>query len=469
MNNICYRISCCGAACFSPLAINAIYADESIAAHPNVLLIITDQQSFNMMSCAGNKYVHTPNMDRIAENGYLFSNTYCSNPVSMPSRFSLMTGQFSSKVRLKNNTVTVKRERVHDVVAEYSMGNVFRANGYKTYYSGKTHFFAEKTAMDDYGFEIHGQDPYDGPAVFAEEFFADSGNLSSGPFLMVLSFMNPHDICYAAGKNPNFFTSKLNDRKRAATLKYMAMKDSMSRDEFLAEVPPMPENMDTIPEYKAKFDDVYSGYRDWTEEEWMTYRWMYRKLTEDVDSLVGRVLAALESSGLADETIVVFTSDHGEMQQAHGLVHKSRLLEECQRVPFIFMGKGIRKNTVDKSTLVCNGTDLAPTLYDLAGIEVPAGLPGISLKAYLTGVGKKPERDCLVLESSSGMQIHDGRYKYSVLMEMGCTKTLYDIKKDPGEQSNLVYDSKYAKKVSVLHTILEKEAASRGRDVNKPE
>lgn len=462
----------CGVSLSLPAAAgNGGRGDENGDRKPNILVIVTDQQSYNMMSCAGNRYVDTPNIDRIAENGYIFGNAYCANPVSMPSRFALITGQFSSSVGIKGNiqkSSRIDRERVLSVARRYSMGNVFRENGYSTYYSGKTHLYGAKSSLEEYGFELHGTDPYGGPADFAEKFFADTAYTSGKPFFLYLSFMNPHDICYGAGEDPRFVRKTLSRRSMATTEKYLELKKSMGRDEWLEEVPPMPSNMDTIPEYRGEFTETGSGFRRWDEEQWMTYRWMYRKLTEDVDALVGRVLDALEKSGLADDTIVVFTSDHGDMQQAHGFIFKSRLLEECQRIPFVIGGKGIRKGIKDDRTLVCNGTDLAPTLYDLAGIRIPEGLPGVSLKPYLTGSGRKPARKYLILESSPGMQIHDGKYKYSVLMDMGCAKTLYDISSDPGEQHNLAWEKKYRSRAGKMHDILETEAKKRGRDINVP-
>ncbi len=462
----CWTLPFVCAPVFTVSAHDGAKQHETNGQKPNILLIVTDQQSFNMVSCAGNRYIHTPNLDRIAQNGYMFNNTYCANPVSMPSRFALITGQFSSKVGIKGNTTKVNREKVLETVHQYSIGNVFRANGYNTYYSGKTHLYAAKSSLDDYGFELHGQDPYEGAAAFAESFFANPDYTSGKPFFLYLSFMNPHDICYGAGEDPRFKTKELSARNRAATEKYLKMKKEMPREEFLSQVPPQPSNMNIIPEYNAKLSTRGSGFRDWNEEQWMTYRWMYRKLTEDVDSLIGRVLNALDKADLTDNTIVVFTSDHGDMQQAHGFVFKSRLLEECQKVPFIFMGKGIRKGVKDDQTLVCNGSDLAPTLYDLAGIEAPDGLPGLSLKSCLTGHGTRPDRKYLILESSPGMQMHDGKYKYSVLMDMGCTETLFDISTDPGEQYNIVREPQYQDIRKRMRAVLEKEARLRGRVIN---
>ena len=172
---------------------------------------------------------------------------------------------------------------------------------------------------------------------------------------------------------------------------------------------------------------------------------MYHRLTESVDAQIGRVLSALEKSGLEDNTIIVFTSDHGDMNGAHGLTLKNVLFEECQRVPLIIAGKGITPNYADKTTLVCNGLDFLPTLCDLAGIEVPKGLPGISLKPYLTGKGQKSDRKYIFTEDYNGYQINDGRYKYSIYELPGHPETLTDLKTNPGETINYATDPSYSK------------------------
>lgn len=104
----------------------------------------------------------------------------------------------------------------------------------------------------------------------------------------------------------------------------------------------MPGNTEPNGAY-AEIKEIGSGSRNWTEEQWAFYRWMYCRLVEDVEQQIGRVLAALEESGLADNTIVVFTSDHGEMNQSHGLVFKSQLLEEATRTPLIISGPKVKK------------------------------------------------------------------------------------------------------------------------------
>lgn len=108
---------------------------------PNVLFIMTDQQEYQMLSCMGNKYLSTPNIDKIASMGYRFENNYCANPVSMPSRFSLLTGHYASEVGVKENTTAFDKEKVLKITSTDALGNLFLNAGYQTLYSGKTHLY----------------------------------------------------------------------------------------------------------------------------------------------------------------------------------------------------------------------------------------------------------------------------------------------------------------------------------------
>ena len=105
---------------------------EKAKKKPNILYIMTDQQSYNMMSCMGNKWLSTPNMDSIAQRGYRFNKNYCSNPVCMPSRFSLLTGHYASEVGVKENTTIANKKKTKEIVAKDSIGHVFRNAGYQT-------------------------------------------------------------------------------------------------------------------------------------------------------------------------------------------------------------------------------------------------------------------------------------------------------------------------------------------------
>ena len=420
----------------------------------NVLFIMTDQQRYDMLSCAGNRYVSTPSLDRLAENGVRFEHNYCANPVSMPSRFAMATGRYAGEIGYTNNSTKPDTLRVLPVARESSVGNLFRNAGYQTVYSGYPGFYCGRTHMEEYGFTQNGTDYYEGPADFAENFLAGYNPAQDEPFFLYLSFLNPHDICYGAGFDPRF-PDELRPHQIAATQKYIDLRKTLSDEEYRAQIPPVPANVEPNGTY-AEMKAIGSGSRDWTEEQWDFYRWMYCRLVEDVEQQIGRILAALENSGLADHTIVVFTSDHGEMGQSHGLVFKSRLLEEATRTPLIISGPGVKKGVVDSKSLT-SGIDLVPTLCDLTGIPVPENLSGKSLKPVLTGQTDKIDREYIIVESSSGYQINDGRYKYTAFTRGDKEASLMDILADPGEMSDKVADPVYVAEKERLHSLLMKE------------
>jgi len=443
------------------LALPLLGASSLLAqTKPNVLFIMTDQQSYNMMSCMGNKWLKTPNMDKIAKMGYRFDKTYCVNPVCMPSRFSLLTGHYASEAGVKENTTVYDAQKVEQIVANNSLGVIFRKAGYETRYSGKLHLYGTKD-VSEYGFTLNGIDPYDGPAIYAEKLLAEKGKAKGNqPFLLFLSFLNPHDICAKVGIVQA--RANLNAEHTVEPARILELQKKLSPEEYRGQIPPRPTNTSPIngehPEMVAM--DVSS--RVWNESQWDLYSWMYHRLTESVDAQIGRVLTALKKAGLEENTIIIFTSDHGDMNGAHGLALKNVLFEECQRVPLIFAGKGIKANFADKSTLVCNGLDFMPTICDLVGITPPNGLAGISLKPYLTGEGQKPDRKYIVTEDFNGYQIHDGRYKYTIYELPGYPETLTDLKSEPGETRNFVNDPAYKEMKTQLSKELMANLSKRG-------
>jgi len=428
---------------------------------PNVLFVMTDQQTCTMMSCMGNKWLSTPNMDKIAQKGYRFEKNYVVNPVCMPSRFSLLTGHYASEVGVKENTSNYDAAKVSEILSKDALGVIFRKAGYETLYSGKTHLYGTKD-VSEYGFKINNTDPYDGPAIYAEKLLAEVGkSKQEKPFLLFLSFLNPHDICYKAGMD-NRYPEGLSEANVRETERILALQKTLSSEEYRRQIPPRASNFVPI---NGELPDMVSmdvQSRTWNNDQVDLYNWMYHRLTESVDTQIGRVLTALEKSGLEENTIIVFTSDHGDMNGSHGLILKNVLFEECQRTPFIFAGKGIKSNVADKSTLVCNGLDFIPTICDLVGIEIPKGLSGVSLKPFLTGEVQKPERKFIVTEDYNGYQINDGRYKYSIYELPGYPEMLTDLKINPGETINYSRDKSYQEIKNTLKKDLMANLMKRG-------
>ena len=421
---------------------------------PNIILIMTDQQSYNAISAHadlyGGSYFSTPNIDRLAKSGLSFTRTYCANPVSVPSRFSLFTGMLGGQYGIRENQCKEADEsKVRTVLAENGMGGVFKRGGYEVYYGGKVHlpFSARQgnskfAAPIAYGFDNYfTEDERDGLGKESARIIDQKGEnkKSDKPFLLVASFLNPHDICLESSTNLSpVVQSKKNGKKDFIAQCVREMRERAaaidSVDFYRNHAPALPFNFDKTVGFPLKKKNTYKDFPDWY---WRKYRWTYGQLVSLVDSHIGRILDALDRHPeLKMNTIIVFTSDHGEMQGAHHTVTKSLPYDECQRVPLIFSGPGISKGERDNS-LVCNGTDLLPTLCDLAGISAPKRSDGLSLAPRVLGKGNAPKRDALYVEGDGFVNVISDTDKYTYFDQQNA-EMLIDLKKDKGELKNVI-------------------------------
>jgi len=438
---------------FGSSAVRAALEDRQSSEHPNVLLIITDQQQAGMMSCTGNQWLRTPAMDALAARGTRFERAYCGNPVCVPSRFSMMTGVLPGRIGMDHNGPA--SFPVDDAILRDSLGHTFRKAGYQTVYGGKVHLPGTKDkGVAAYGFDLLTGDERDGLAQTCRQFLRQK---HEQPFLLVASFINPHDICYmaidaftkATGSPPMYPGST---RERECLAQALKLPSGMSREEFFANAcPPLPANFE-IPknEPAATRDTDWREFRQyvqqrWSEQDWRRHRWAYARLTERVDVHIGGVLDSLRQTGLDRNTAVVLVSDHGDMDASHRLEHKSMPYEEATRVPFIVSQPGtVMEGHVDQTNLVSTGLDLIPTLCDLAGIDAPSALAGRSVKSLTTTSDRQhPWRDSLVVENEGSRILISGRFKYAVYDRGEPRELLVDLKSDPGEMNNLAVDPQH--------------------------
>jgi len=421
--------------------------------HPSILFIMTDQQHAGMMSCTGNEWLKTPALDRLAASGARFERADACNPVCVPNRFSLQTGRMPSAIGMRHNE---SRLRVPGEMVTSSLGPLFRRAGYETVYGGKVHVPGDLTkGMRKDGFRFITPDARQ---KLAESFAAFLKGPHERPFLGFVSFINPHDICYMA----------INDHARSQGGKPKGNVDSRTCEGILDRArnsgdlekfirdhcPPVPPNLEPPegePECIARHhlsSRAFHAYtrKKWTDEMWRLHRWLYCRLTEEVDRKIGIVLDALREAGLEENTLIVFTSDHGDLDGAHRLEHETLLYEESVRVPFIMSLKNrIPAGRVDATHLVSNGLDLLPTLCDYAGIPVPEGLHGCSVRAVAEGNMAGPAwRDHVVAESRNSRMVRTSRYKYVVYDCGERRETLVDMEEDPGEMKNLASEPKLA-------------------------
>ena len=462
------------------LAITALVTTGSpgfaAEARPNLLLIITDQQHAGMLSCAGNPYLKTPAMDSLAAEGARFELAYSANPVCVPARMSMFTGVMPSTLGLRSNAEQanpVPKERL-----KHSMGWIFRQAGYRTIYGGKTHWMRGMT-VESAGFELLTRDTREELAQKCAEFLATP---CDQPFLLVASFINPHDICFmaidafakATGRDPPY-PQAITERKYLAEA--MKIPGNMSEDEFFAKLcPPLPPNFEIPAEEPDAIALVYAragtfrgwARQFWTERDWRLHRWAYCRLTEKVDAEVGLVLQALRTHGLDKKTVVIFTSDHGDLDGAHRLEHKSVLYGEAVRVPFVVCWPGVTKpGLVDRDHLISVGLDLIPTLCDFGGVEKPADLPGLSVRPLAEGRVPASWREFLVVESQAGRMLRTHRYKYTVY-EVGTRREqLVDLREDPGEMINLAGKPQYNRIIQEHRRLLQEWVTSVGDKIGE--
>lgn len=434
------------------LAAPAVLSAESLNDdRPNVLFIMTDQQSATMMSCTGNSELKTPNLDRLATSGVRFERCYATNPVCVPSRFSLQTGCMPSAIGMTKNQSSLD---VPDAMADSSLGPIMRRAGYDCAYGGKVHVPKKlQQAMFRDGYRNLTGDARDALSEEAARYVAGP---HEKPFFLFASFINPHDICYMA----------INDHARVNGKPPMGNLDSRICESFLDEArssddlhafveehcPELPDNFE-IP--TGEPECVTRHYTDerpfrryvrdhWTDDMWRLHRWLYCRLTERVDEQIGRVLDALYKTRRNDDTLIIFTSDHGDHDSAHRLEHKSLPYEESARVPMLMAHRGrIAPDRVDDTYFVSNGLDLLPTLCDYAGCERPTGLSGASLRPIAEDRLPKDWRDFVAVESQNARMIRTDRFKYCVYDCGENRESLVDLVDDPGEMQNLADRPEY--------------------------
>ena len=398
-------------------------------------------------------------MDEIAARGTRFERAYCMNPMCVPSRFSLISGRRGSDISLLNN----KDEHISEIPAAIlnnAMGWRMRRAGYHTAYGGKTHF-PVGLKPEEFGFETISQDSRDQLAEDCCHFLARD---HSEPFLLVASFINPHDICHMAIRD--FAETPLERRlSRPGRIELLELDtalqipDGMTKEEFFRTVcPPLPENFaippneaESIRLMQARSPFKRKAREHYSENDWRMHRWAYARLTERVDGQIERVLAALRDNDLADNTVVVFTSDHGDMDASHRMEHKTAFYEEAARVPLLIVGPGMAEGAVDDRRLVSNGLDLLPTFCAIAGLEPPTELEGRSLLPLLDAAPSAAWRDSLPVESDMGQMMVRRDVKYMRYYQGEQREQLVDLAVDPGEMRNAINDEAQRPRLSELH------------------
>lgn len=438
----------------------------------NVLFLMADDLNTSL-GCYGDPYVKSPNIDALAKRGVLFENAYCQFPLCNPSRASLLTGMLPDNTSIYENQTHFREVNPQAV----TLPQLFRENGAFTAAVGKLYHYGVPTEIGTDGrlndppswmqtINPRGRDKDEEAKIFTLSKNNFGGTLSwlaaegtdeeqtdgigateaieqleklkgRQPFFLAVGFFRPHTP-YVAPK------------------KYFDLYD---KDTLPVE--PAPRLEDRIPE--GAFGSAKKEQEEMTDDQRREARQAYYASISFMDAQLGRVISALDRLGLAESTIVVFTSDHGYHLGEHGLWQKMSLFEESARVPMIVSIPDL-KTPGSRSTQVVELLDLYPTLAHACGLDAPKNLDGqnlIPLTENPSNAGRGYALTQVTRNGKSkdgaymGYSLRTPRYRYTEWGEAGeLGKELYDHDKDPHEMQNLAGETNQQEIEENLHGLL---------------
>ena len=476
-----------GAAAFASLP-SCKNTPEAAEKKMNILYIMSDDHSYQTISAYDQRYIHTPNIDRIGNEGVRFTNSFVANSISGPSRACMLTGKHSHAIGFINNSTTFNGDQM-------TFPKLLQQNGYETAMIGKWHLVSDPQGFDHWEI-LPGQGDYYNPTFiqmngekvqvegYATNIITDKAidwienqRDENKPFCMLLHHKAPHrtwmpDTCdfkLFAGQNfplPENFYDNYEGRLAAQKQEMSIDKDmDLVYDLKMADKEneieggvyaqwgrSMYNNMNPAQKaaWDAHYDPIIAKFKkdklsgkalaEWKYQQYMRD---YLRVITSVDRNIGRVLDYLEEKGLLENTLVVYTSDQGFYIGEHGWFDKRFMYEESFRTPLLMRLPGSKKGDVTK--LVQN-IDYAPTFLELAGIEKPEEMHGESLLPLLKGE-KTPEwRNSLYYHFYEYPAEHsvcrhfgvrNNRYKLIHYYNDIDTWELFDLQEDPSEMNNL--------------------------------
>jgi len=445
---------------------------------PNVLFIVSDDLN-NMLGSYGDQLARTPHLDRLAARGVRFERAYCTFPLCAPSRNSYLTGLYPNSTGILRNA-EIFRQAIPDQV---SLPQAFRRAGYFAARIGKLYHYNVPRSVgtnghdDPASWELElnpaGVDRLEEePEIFSLSPGRFGGTLSwyaspkadafhtdgmmaadaewvlercardrSRPFFLAVGFFRPHTP-YVAPREPYFDWHPVEQ---------MPVVTGVAEDQ--ADLPPA-----ALGSYKKEQDKL-------TDELRRQCRQAYNASISFMDAQVGRVVDALDRLGLAENTVIVFTSDHGYHMGEHGLWQKQSLFEESARVPLLMVAPGI---TRPESVAVApvSQVDLFTTLAELCGVTAPDNLQGQSLVPLLSDP-QQPGRNWALTQVVRrgrqgrffGYSLRTPRWRYTEWDQGRAGRELYDHEADPRELTNLADAPAHAEAQAQLASLLQKAVA----------
>jgi len=466
---------------------------------PNILFIFTDDHASHAMSCYGSKINQTPNLDRIAAEGVIFRNCFCTNSICGPSRAVILTGKHSHLNGFARNGDTFDG-------SQQTFPKLLQKAGYETAMVGKWHLKSAPTGFD-YSQVLIGQGPYYNPRMIengervnhvgyttdiitdiALEFLENKRDQDK-PFLLMYQHKAPHRNWQPGPEYLNLYDDvtipepetlfdNYSGRGSAARTQEMTVAKHLN-DRDLKLVPPKNLTKPQLDAWNAAYEPKNAAFRRANLSGRELVRWKYQRYIKDylrciasVDDNVGRVLDYLDESGLAENTIVFYSSDQGFYLGDHGWFDKRFMYEESYRMPLAARWPGHISPGSDNTDLVSN-LDFAETFLELAGVEPPADMQGTSLAPLLRGKTPDNWQKSLYYHYYEFPAVHMVRRHYGVrtdrykLMHFYNTGEweFFDLKQDPLELKSQYGSPEYQDTVKKLKS----ELAALQRRYNVPD
>ena len=437
---------------------------------PNLLYIFADQLRYRSCGYAGDPLARTPNIDALAEESLSFSNAVSGHPVCAPYRASLLTGKYTTSTGMVINELRMNTNH-------RCIGHVLTENGYDTAYIGKWHLWANQLG---HHYDVENSYTPPGPDRLGFDGYWAAYNFHHEYVDAYYHTDSPEKITLK-GYEPDGQTDLAIERLRAATdlQKPFAMFLSYGTPHD----PWVVENVPTA--YLGAFSDVefqlppsYGEDNDahadaWArlsnEERAQITEWMriYYAMTANLDWNLGRLLAAIDAYGLRDDTILVFTSDHGELFGAHGRRAKNIFYDEAARVPFLVRWPG-HTPAGQESDVCLNTPDIMPTLLSLLNLPIPGGVEGMDLSHCVIDE-PGPEPDAALMECTGATAAWEDGHEWRALRTKQYTHAIYrsdaeellfDNAADPYQMVNLAQDPAHAGVMAEFREMLETRMAA---------
>jgi arylsulfatase A-like enzyme len=453
-------------------------------ARPNIIFVFTDDHASHAISAYGSRINQTPNIDRLADEGMLFRNAFVTNSICAPSRAVILTGKHSHL-----NGIFTNRERFDS--AQVTFPKLLQQAGYQTAIVGKWHLKSAPTGFD-YWEVLPGQGDYYNPRFrthgdtvrytgYVTDIITDraldwlqNARDSDKPFMLMYQHKAPHRRWQPGPEHltlyddatipePPTLFDDYEGRTSAAKTQEMTIAQHMY-DEDLKLVAPAQLNEEQLERWNAAYGPKNEAFENAGLSGDDLVRWKYQRYIKDylrtiasVDDNLGRVLDYLDEAGLAENTVVIYSSDQGFYLGDHGWYDKRWMYEESLRMPFIVRWPGVVQPGSENSDLVQN-LDFAETFLEMAGVDVPADMQGTSLVPLLQGRTPADWRDAIYYHyweypAWHMVRRHYGvrtqRYKLIYYYEIDEWE-LFDLENDPDELSSVYADSEYAEIVADL-------------------